>query len=468
MSFLKRNKTIYCLLVIALFVTSCATYYQKNENLMQAVYKGDLEAADKILSDPKWEKKKKDVLLYYFNRGTIYWMMGNFDESNKFFQKADYYIEDYQKNYAAKALSFVSNPKVEPYPGEGFEQILVHYYTTLNYAQKSDYDAALVECKRMDLKLQKITDAHKGKNKYKRDAFVQNLMGMIYDAQHDYNAAFIAYRNALEIYQDDYTKMFSFSAPLQLKKDLIRTAYLTGFYEEGRKYEQDFNLKYEKEVAGNGALVFFWNNGLGPVKDEWSINFAIIPAGGGWVNFVNTDLGLVIPFYVGDNDQSNSLAGLKIIRVAFPKYVSRVPMFNSGTYTVDSNKVKGNFELAENVDAIAYKSLDDRMLKEMSEALLRLALKQLAAQQASKQNEGLGAALSIINAISEQADTRNWQLLPYSINYTRVSLPPGEHNFILKTTGDNNAMDTVSFDYNIRKGQTLMGTFQTQQFTKYQ
>lgn len=467
MNFLKRNKTIYCLLAIALVVTSCATYYQKNENLIQAVYKGDLEAANKILEDPKLEKKKKDILLYYFNRGTVYWMMGNFDESNKYFQKADYYIEDYQKNYAAKALSFISNPKVEPYPGEGFEHILVHYYTTLNYAQKGDYDAALVECKRMDLKLQKITDTHKGKNKYKRDAFVQNLMGMIYDAQHDYNAAFVAYRNALEIYQDDYTKMFSFSAPLQLKKDLIRTAYLTGFTEEARKYEQDFNLKYQKEEAGNGALVFFWNNGLGPVKDQWSINFAIVPAGNGWVNFVNTDLGLVIPFYAGD-DQSNSLASLKIIRVAFPKYVSRVPMFNTGTYTVDSNKVSGKFELAENVDAIAYKSLDDRMLKELSEALLRLALKQLAEQQARKQNEGLGAAISIINAISEQADTRNWQLLPYSINYTRVSLPPGEHNFVLKATGDNNAMDTVSFNYNIRKGQTLIGTFQTQEFVKYQ
>lgn len=435
---------------------------------MQAVYKADLEAANKILSDPKLEKKSKDILLYYLNRGTVYWMMGNFDESNKFFQKADYYIEDYKKNYAAKALSFISNPKVEPYAGEGFEQILLYYYTTLNYAQKGDYDAALVECKRMLLKLQKITDDYKGKNKYKRDAFAHNLMGMIYDAQNDYNGAFTSYRNALEIYQDDYTKLLSTSTPLQLKKDLIRTAYLTGFYEEGRKYEQDFNLKYEKENPSNGTLLFFWNNGLGPVKDQWSINFAIIPAGNGWVNFVNTDLGLVIPFYVGNSDQSNSLAGLRVIRVAFPKYISRTPLFQSATYSVDASAIQGSFELGENVDAIAYRSLEDRMLKELGEALLRLALKQIAEQQVRKQDQTLGAALSIINAVSEQADTRNWQLLPYSINYARISLPAGDHTFIMKASGSNNATDTVSFNYTIRKGQTIIGTFQTQQFTKFQ
>ena len=434
---------------------------------MTAVYQGRLQDADKILSTSGLEKKKKDILLYYFNRGTVYWMMGNFKESNTYFQLADYYIEDYKKNYAAKALSFISNPKVEPYAGEGFEQLMVHYYTTLNYAQMGDYDAALVECKRMLLKLQKITDAYGGKNKYKRDAFVHNLMGMMYDAQKDYNSAFTAYRNALEIYEEDYVKMLNTSTPLQLKKDLIRTAYLTGFYEEGKQYEARFNLKYEKEDPNNGSLVFFWNNGLGPVKDEWSINFAILPAGNGMVNFVNTDLGIVIPFYVGNGEQSNSLAGLKVIRVAFPKYITRIPLFQSASYSVDSLHLKGNFETAENIDAIAYRSLEDRMLKELGEALLRLALKQVAEAQLRKENQGLGVALSLVNAISEQADTRNWQLLPYSINYARVSLPPGKQHFVLQTQTEKASTDTTHFDFSIYKGQTTIGTFQSLQFTGY-
>jgi hypothetical protein len=452
---------------MAAFLTSCATYYQKNESLMTAIYQGRLDDADKILGSSGLEKRKKDILLYYLNRGTVYWMIGNFEESNKYFQLADYYIEDYKKNYAAKALSLISNPKVEPYAGEGFEQLMVHYYTTLNYAQMGNYDAALVECKRMQLKLQKITDSYNGKNKYKRDAFVHNLMGMIYDAQRDYNNAFIAYRNAFEIYEEDYVKMLNTSTPLQLKKDLIRTAYLTGFYEEGRQYEENFKLKYEKEQPNNGSLLFFWNNGLGPVKDESSINFTILPAGNGTVNFVNTELGLVIPFYVGNSEQSNSLAGLKIIRVAFPKYISRVPLYQSASYKLDSLNIQGSFETAENIDAIAYRSLKDRMLKELSEALLRLALKQVAEAQVRKENQGLGVALSLVNAISEQADTRNWQLLPYSINYIRVSLPKGKQRFTLRTHSDKTTMDTTNFEFNIQKGQTTIGTFQSLQFSGY-
>jgi hypothetical protein len=467
MHFLKRNKLFVCLSMIVVFITSCATYYQKNESFMNAVYAGKLDDANKLIADAGKKVKKKDILLYYMNRGTLFWMRGDLDSSNAYFQKADFYIEDFKKNYASKALSFVTNPKIEPYGGEGFEQIMVHYYTTLNYAQKGDLDAALVECKRMQNKLQKITDFYNGKNKYKRDAFAHNLMGMIYDAQRDYNNAFIAYRNALEIYEEDYIKMLETSTPEQLKKDLIRTAHLIGFYEEQRQYEERFKLKYEAEDKNNGTLLFFWNNGLGPIKDQNTITFAIIPAGGGYVNFVNTELGLIIPFYVGDDDQRNGLSGLKFIRVAFPKYISRVPLYNNAIGTVDSTNITANFNMGENIDAIAYRSLEDRRFKELSEALLRLALKQLAAAQVSKENDALGAALSLANAITEQADTRNWQLLPYSINYSRVSVPTGTINFTLKTSGSSGANETIPFHFNVRKGQTTIAIFQSLQFTGY-
>jgi uncharacterized protein len=453
-------------LLLGVLITSCATYYQKNEAMMNAVYTGRLDDANKIMTQAEKKVKKKDILLYYMNRGTIYWMKGNYDSSNAYFQKADYYIEDFKKNYGAKALSFVTNPKVEPYGGEGFEQILVHYYTTLNYAQKGDLDAALVECKRMMLKLQKITDYYNGKNKYKRDAFAHNLLGMIYDAQKDYNNAFIAYRNALEIYEEDYIKLLGMGSPDQLKKDLIRTAHLVGFYEEQRQYEERFRMKYQAEEANNGSLLFFWNNGLGPIKDQNTITFAIIPSGD-YVTFVNTELGMAIPFYVGDQEQKNGLANMKFFRVAFPKYITRVPVYTNAIGTFDSLGISAPFNMAENINAIAYRSLEDRMLKELGEALLRLAVKQLAASQVSKQNDALGAALSLANAISEQADTRNWQLLPYSINYSRVSVPAGNQHYNLKVTGANGIAETIPFQFSIHKGQTTIATFQSLQFNGY-
>jgi hypothetical protein len=73
----------------------------------------------------------------------------------------------------------------------------------------------------------------------------------------------------------------------------------------------------------------------------------------------------------------------------------------------------------------------------------------------------------LANAITEQADTRNWQLLPYSINYSRVSVPTGTINFTLKTSGSSGANETIPFHFNVRKGQTTIAIFQSLQFTGY-
>lgn len=454
-------------MVIVVGICSCATYYQKQSSFFQSVYLGEFEKANSILFNSESTVKRKDILLYYLNRGSVFWMLGKLDSSNTYFQKADFYIEDFQKDALAKTASFLVNPKIEPYGGEGFEQIMIHYYTTLNYAQQNNWDAALVECKRMMLKLQKITDYYKGTNKYKRDAFAHNLMGLIYDAQREYNPAFISYRNALQIYEEDYEKMLNTPVPLQLKKDLIRTSYLSGFYEEQRQYEEKFNLKYEPNMPQSGNLLFFWNKGLGPIKDENSITFAIVPAGNGYVEFVNTELGIVFPFYVGDTKDRNGLLDMKFVRVAFPKYVSRVPLYQSAEIHIDSLNIIEPLCEAQNIDAIAYRSLADRRAKELGEALLRLALKQLAAAAASKQNEALGFAVSLAGAITEQADTRNWQLLPYAIQYTRVTVPSGLLNMRLVLQGTNNMKDSVAFTYDIVPNQTVVGTFQSLQFTGY-
>lgn len=432
---------------------------------MQAVYTGNINKAENIMSDAKWQKPQRNILLFYLNKGTVLWMNGKNAESNQYFLKADLYVEDYRKNYTTAIASTLINPNYSTYNGETFEQILIHYYSTMNFVQMGDLDNALVACKRMIETSQRINDLMGNKNKYKRDAFAHNLLGMIYDAQSDYNNAFIAYRNALNIYKEDYKGQLGTDIPLQLKKDILRTAKLISFSEELSQYEAEFNLKAELMPEGYAPLVFFWNNGLGPIKDENSINFAILPLGNGYVNFVNVDLGLSFPIYVGSDDDRRSLSNLNIVRVAWPKYVSRVPLYQNAVLK-DSLNNQFNLEVGEDINAIAYKSLEDRMLKEMGEAILRLAFKQIAINVAKKENEAAGAALSILGAASEKADTRNWQLLPYSINYTRAFLPIGKQNVTLETSS-NTASEKNTFFVNMEKGKTNFQAFQTLQFTGY-
>ena len=270
------------------------------------------------------------------------------------------------------------------------------------------------------------------KNRYKRDAFAMNLMGIIYEASGDINNAFIAYRNAYQAYEEDYKIYFATVAPLQLKKDLLRSAYMNGFFDELKKFEKEFSMKYEPWEEKAGELVFFWHNGLGPVKVEWSINFFIVKGQGGIVMFVNEELGLSFPFPLPPMGQgSGGLGDLKFVRVAFPKYLEGKPYYRSGEL-LSANK-KYPLEVAENINEIAFKTLEDRMLRELATSLMRLALKQTTEYEVHKKNENIGALLSVMNAFTEKTDTRNWQTLPFSISYARVPLKEGNNQIELKT-----------------------------------
>ncbi len=436
---------------------------------MDAVKQNNFEVANKILKeDDKWEKQERNKLLFYLNKGTVLWMQGDYANSNIYFSKADFFVEDFQKNYGQAFLSILVNPNVMTYPGENFEQILIHYYGALNYLGLNQYDDALVEGKRMLEKMQRVTDKFQSKNKYKRDAFAHNLLGIIYDAKGDYNDAFIAYRNAYEVYRDDYQTQMGTPIPEQLKQDLLRTAYFTGFYDDVRKYEAEFKMTFNRNTPrDSGQLVFFWNNGMCPVKDQNTMTFTIVPLTEGWVEFIHLESGLHFPFYVGkeDDKKRKDLLDMKIVRIAIPKFVRRDPYYTSATAVVNGNSF--NFNLAEDVNAIAFKSLEDRMLKELGEALLRVALKQLSIAQARKdeKNKGLAFAATLYSAFSEQADTRNWQLLPYSINYSRIPLKEGNQTVsFYPATQEGEKGLAKNFEVYSKKGQTKFLAVQTMQF----
>jgi hypothetical protein len=442
-----------CLSVLLITLLSACSYHSRNIKLMSAFEQKDYVKAEGILTNKKWEKRKHNILLYYLNKGTVLHMLGKYKESNEYFQRADYYIEDYHKNYALKALTFISNPSIEPYGGENYEKILLHYYSTLNYLKLGQPDDALIECKRMLLVMDNISTYYKKNNKYNRDAFTHLLLGLIYDAQKNYENAFIAYRNAYEVYKEDYKKLLGTDIPLQLKKDLLRTAYLNHSYSELDLYEQEFGFKYDPSKQPESSLVCFWNNGLCPVKEQNSITFLITDYGNGTVMFTNLELGMNIPFYVGeDKDKIKKLVDMQAIRVAFPKFISRPPLYQTAYLKTATDSIP--MQLAENIDAIAQRSLHDRMLKELGEALLRLALKKVAEIETSKNNQGLGTALNIVDALSEQADTRNWQFLPFSINYIRVPLNEGKNSLVLKAFG-NGPRFTDSLTVDVTKSQTF-------------
>lgn len=453
---MKRSLSI---LVSLLAVSSCATYYQSNFAFNQEFESGQLDKAYKTLQQHSSEAHGKKEFLYFLNNGLILSMMSRYEDSNDFFEKAYLFGEDYRTNYLNEAASYLTNPNFTSYKGEDHEHLLLLYYKAINYLKMNKTEDALVECRRLNIRLQQLSDRYKSDDKYEEDAFINVLMGITYEVDKDYNNAFIAYRNALRIYKDDYQSMFGVYAPDQLKEDLLRTAWLSGMKDEFEMYKDSLQMPtYVYKPNEGGELVFFWHNGLSPVKSEWGVDF-VINRQGNWVNFSNQQLGMTFPFNMeGHSDRDrHGLANMEVFRVAFPKYIERPPYYSRATISLDGDALP--LQLLEDVDKIAFKCLQERMGLEFSKALLRVALKKAEEYELRKQDKTLGSVLGMINAMTEKADTRNWQTLPHSIYYCRVPLKEGENTLTFTLTTLEGKTTEHTYTYNVKKGQTLFHTF---------
>jgi hypothetical protein len=447
-------------LIATCVACSTGTYYQSNLSFNQEFETGDLQGALNTLQAKSSEASGRKEFLYDVNNGLVLSMLGRYDESNDYFEKAYLFGEDYRTNYLHEAASYLTNPAFSTYRGEDHEHLMLLYYKALNFVKQNNFDDALVECRRLNIRLQQLSDRYGSDNKYKEDAFIHLMMGVIFEAGKDYNNAFIAYRNSYNIYNSSFETLFRLSAPPQLKIDILRTAWRSGLIDEFNQFKEEFNMPdYKYEVNDEPELVFFWHNGLSPVKVEWGINF-VVDRRDNFLYFSNNNMQMVFPFNLRDyNDRDrNNLSNLQIFRVAFPRYVERPVFYHQAELTVNGDS-KFDLEKAEDINAIAFKCLQERMTHELSKALIRVALKKVTEMEVKKADRALGSVVGMINALTEHADTRNWQTLPHEISYCRVPLKTGKNKVTLHVAAAGVPDTSYDFEYEAKEGQTLFHTF---------
>jgi uncharacterized protein len=459
----QSNFSLALIICSLMLLVSCATYYRQNFDFNKEFERGDLKQALETLKKNNSEANGKSRFIYYNNNGLLLSILGRYEDSNDNFEKAFLFGEDYRVNYLNEAASYFTNPNFSVYRGEDHEHLLLLYFKALNYLKLNKPEEALVECRRLNIRLNQLSDKYKSEKKLQRDAFIHTLMGIIYQSTKDYNNAFIAYRNAVEVYENEYAGMFSMTVPVQLKKDLLNTAYWTGFTDEYDRFKEKFAMQDYQPSKPDAELVFFWHNGLGPVKDEWSVNFVINHGTDNVVVFNNENLGVSFPYTLDKDKEKSDLKNLEVFRVAFPRYTERPVYYQSACLELDSATY--NLELAEDINKVAFYSLKQRMFEEFSKGLLRAALKKATEHSVRKEDDRLGAVIGLMNAITEKADTRNWQTLPHDIHYARVPLKEGANDvkFSLQTPGQKNTI--YNFTYQAAKGQTLFHTFSSLEST---
>ena len=107
----------YCIYFFGLIVFvfglgACATYYQSHLDFNSEFEHGDLGKALETLRRRESEGDGKTRFLYNVNKGLVLSILGDYEESNEYFEKAFLFGEDYRINYVAEATSYFSSPNV--------------------------------------------------------------------------------------------------------------------------------------------------------------------------------------------------------------------------------------------------------------------------------------------------------------------------------------------------------------------
>ena len=197
-------------------IVSCAPSLKHYPNINQHLINQDYDGAYKIVKDSKKTYAERNAVLYYLDEGIITHYGSRFDESNQSLSQCETMMEGlYTKSLSKAAASFVISDNTVPYRGEDFERAMVNLFMALNYVGLGDREDALVEARRVDNVLSVINSHYEedAKNVYKEDGFIRFIMGTLYEADAEMNDAYISYKKAEEIYQNDYLPNYGVAPP---------------------------------------------------------------------------------------------------------------------------------------------------------------------------------------------------------------------------------------------------------------
>lgn len=436
--------------VCVLLLGACSSHVQGpkiRQALVDRNYPQALEYVEKV-------DQGSSKLLYLYEKGLILHYQNEYAASNEVLEEAELLLEDlYTKSVSRELAALAVTDNIAKYRGDPYEAVLVNYYKILNYLHLGDIEGALVECRRVNEKLQLVIDEEE--STFRNDPFVQYLTAMVYDAAGEYNSADVSYRVALAAY-DELGSEVGVTAPDYLYCDAARLARRFG----DRAQEEEIlahGVECEALPDGAGTLNLFFECGYVPHKVEKQ---AIIPI---YKNDKKDkdDLGPVLVDRYG-RERRTDLALDYVLKIAVPELVPTPVGFDYAVITAEVDTVSGQAVastrtvLVENVATYAHKAFEDELGKILLRTIVRALGKYAAQQKAKSENTALGVFVNVLNIATESADTRNWSTLPEKILMGRLALEPGVYNLRVELFARGGAKtDTFTIpDVRIDEGRT--------------
>ena len=229
--FFISTQSFFALLAFVLLV-GCGPSVNRYALIETSLRAHNPKGADAIVQSAEKEYGDKSRLLYGMDRGMTLHLAGDYQQSNAVLEQAEEELDRlYTRRIRTETLAFMTNDTALPYVGDPYEQVLINVLKAINYAVLGQWQDALVEARRIDHRLNVLSDRTSEKNAYRDDGFARYLSGILYESTGEVNDAFIAYRKAYEAFEA--TRTWSHTpVPSQLRIDLLRTAEALHFTQE--------------------------------------------------------------------------------------------------------------------------------------------------------------------------------------------------------------------------------------------
>jgi hypothetical protein len=151
--------------VLIVFLASCASTVTSQNQYVEAeafVKQRNFNAAVGVIEAAQGkEYKEKEKVLYYLDIGMLYHYAGMYSESNEALTEAEYAIEELYTNSISKSIgSAVLNDNAQDYKGEVYEDLYINIFKSLNFIGLGNMESALVEVRRVNLKLEMLQDKY--------------------------------------------------------------------------------------------------------------------------------------------------------------------------------------------------------------------------------------------------------------------------------------------------------------------
>ncbi|MEW5800756.1 MAG: hypothetical protein AB1847_01510 [bacterium] len=434
---------------------------QKKKQLLAG---GNLNKA--VQSLEKEAHSGSSQVLNLLEQGMVRHVQGDYQASLESFKQALSKIRDYEeravisaRSVASQMLTLPLNDNAIPYYGYPFERILVNTYQAMNYLFLGNPEEARVEVRQADLRQTRELERHnKQISEYQKwggskgidlgsysqvqrvqkemhdlsgrsalssfqNAFTYYLSGIIYELNGEANDAYIDYKKAHQL------------SPrcASIQADLLRLSQKLGFREEYAEWASRFQDLPQGELtrssgSDSGAeMILFYEAGFISQKEQIKITLPIH----------KTLFSIALPVYTSQSLHTEDTLPVEVR---------------------DFGISLGTTSQVVNLDTLAIKSLVEQLPIILTRQIARVISKSAISNQAQKNTGDIGfLATSLYNVISENADLRNWLLLPNNIQVLRGQVPSGNHEFEWRLQNRfGQVLIMQKTQVNLKEGDTLL------------